>query len=256
VAESLTIVMPAYNESAVIDKVVHELVADVLSRLPEATLLILDDCSTDETPRILEELQASHSGVRAERNPENMGHGPTVVRGIGMAETDWVLQMDSDRQTVAEDFWLLWERRDEADLVMGVRVHRDDPRHRLILTRLVRFAVRLLARQPIADANIPFKLFRRELWDDLAPSIRLEALFPSIEIALGAAVRDWRVLQIPIRWRRREEGFSTIRRWKLVKICARGTEELAAYRWSLLRRPPREPSEAGAGASSPVAQGL
>jgi len=169
----------------------------------------------------------------------NAGHGPSVVRGLRQARGDWIFQLDSDGQFEIDDFWKLWEARGQADLVLGVRSDRRDPLHRLLLSRVVSFAVSLLASRRLRDPNVPFRLIRRELWDDLEPLLPSPTLAPSILVALGAVVRGWRVVEFSVRHLPSTRPVSSIRSFRLVSFSLRGLRELIAFRRQLQQQPAR-----------------
>lgn len=238
--ESLSIVVPVFNESGVIERVVEGLDREILARFESGEIIVVDDASTDETPRILELLVERCPRLRIERAVTNRGHGPSVRRALDLASGSWIFQIDSDGQFVIRDFWFLWDRRHHADLVLGVRVHRRDPLHRLALSKVVRLVVSLLARRRLGDPNIPFRLIRRSAWDSLSGSIPRASLAPSILMTTGAALRDWRIEEAPVSHLPRDEGRSTLRVWRLATFSLRGLWELAVFRRRLTRPPPRQ----------------
>ena len=75
IAEKLSVVMPVYNEADVIDRVIEELEAEVVSRFDDAELIVVDDASTDGTGRTLDELAARHPRLRVEHAAQNAGRG-------------------------------------------------------------------------------------------------------------------------------------------------------------------------------------
>ena len=86
---------------------------------------------------------------------------------------------------------------------------------------------------------MPFRLIRRGLWDDLAPLVGEAPLAPSILVACGAAVRGWRIVEVPVSHRARPHGTSTLRAVRLLRFSARGVGELARFRRALRRAGPR-----------------
>jgi dolichol-phosphate mannosyltransferase len=235
VGERLSVVMPVYNEADVIEGLLEELDREVTSQLAESETIVVDDASTDDTARVLEAAAARFPGLRVERAERNRGHGPSVRRALELAAGDWIFQLDSDRQTEARDFWALWERRGEADLVLGVRVRRRDPRHRLVLSRVISVVVSLLVGRAVRDPNVPFRLIRRSLWEDARRFVGEDALAPSIYVTTTAVVRGWRVVETPIAHRPRAHGPSTLRQLRLVVFSLRGLRELLALRLRLAR---------------------
>jgi glycosyltransferase involved in cell wall biosynthesis len=237
----LSVVMPVYNEEAVIEQLILDLEQEVVSRVPESEVIVVDDRSTDGTGVILDRLATSRPWLRIRHAEANRGHGPSVITGLELAIGEWIFQLDSDGQFLVRDFRTLWARRLDADLVLGVRVSRRDPVHRLVLSRLVAVTVSLLARRRIQDPNVPFRLIRGELWQDVQPLLGGRALAPSILVALAAARRRWRIAEIPVTHLPRQRGSSSLRAWKLLAFSFAGLRELLAFHHRLRREPVRTP---------------
>lgn len=218
---SLSVVMPVYNEDAVIDEVLADVARGVLDRVPGSELVVVDDCSTDQTATVLAAAMSRDSRIRVLTNSENAGHGVSIRRGFDAARGEWIFQIDSDGQVDLTQFSDLWQQRNDSDLLIGVRAVRHDPRHRLVLTAITRMIVSILARRWLKDANVPFKLVRSSLVRHLAPYMPPDAFAPSILIALGAARSGARIAQTEIRHLPRIHGQSTLRVWRLARACLR-----------------------------------
>jgi dolichol-phosphate mannosyltransferase len=240
VMESLSVVMPAWNEEAAIAAVLGSLERELAGRRFEnIEVIVVDDASTDRTRELLAKQASAGGPLRVLRNERNLGHGPSVVRGLRASRGEWILQLDSDGQFALAELWDLWARRAEADLVLGVRVDRNDPRHRLLLTRGVSAVVSLLAQRRLRDPNVPFRLFRRALLDDVEPLLAEDALAPSILISLAAAVRGWRIVEMPVSHLAGGSRPSALRSWRLIRFSVRGLFELLRFRLTLARAPAR-----------------
>ena len=150
-----------------------------------------------------------------------------------------MFQVDSDGQFLIEEFEPLWSRRADADLVLGVRLSRQDsdtpPRPQPMIAR----TVSALAEEGSAIRTLPFRLVRRELWHDLQPLIPRDARAPSIMVSLGAARRGWRVVEVPVTHLPRAQGSSTLRSLRLVSFSLGGLRELLAFHHRLRREPAR-----------------
>jgi glycosyltransferase involved in cell wall biosynthesis len=242
VVVELSVVMPVYNERAVIEQVLREHRAVLDERLPTEAgeIVVVDDGSTDGTSGMLDQLVDEIAGLVVLHQPANAGPGPAVHRAFEAARGEWVLHVDADGQTDAHDLWRLWDRRDEADLLLGVRRVRRDPRHRLVLTAVTRVVVTILAGRRIQDANVPFKLFRRALWADLRPVIGPTTFTPSLLVAVGAARRGWRVLEIDVTHRARPAGRSTFRMGRLAGAVLAAGRQAVLFRVRVDRLPPRQ----------------
>ena len=235
--ERLSIVLPVFNEEEVIANVVHELRRDIVDHFDDAEIVFVDDASTDETPHILDRLAAEDPRIRVIHAEQNSGHGPSVRRGLGEATGNWLFQIDSDEQQVPAEFWKLWERREGAGLVMGMRVIRRNGSHRLIISAAARYMHRLVGGGNVRDVNVPFKLIRRSLWEDVSQYLPPAPIQPSLLIALGAAVRGWRIVQVPITHKQRPHGPSRqyVNLGKLARLTARSLAEFVTFRMTLAR---------------------
>lgn len=236
---TLSVVMPVYNEDAVIEAVLAEVRREVLDRVSGSELVIINDCSTDQTAAALERASATDSRIRVLTNNPNAGHGISIRRGFDAARGEWIFQIDSDAQVDLAQFDELWRQRADSDLLIGVRAVRHDPRHRLVLTAITRVIVSALARQWVRDANVPFKLVRRSLLQHLAPFMPSDVFAPSILIALGAARTGARVTELEIHHLPRLHGQSTLRVWRLVRACLRSGWQ--TLRFSVRRLPRFQP---------------
>jgi glycosyltransferase involved in cell wall biosynthesis len=109
---TVSIVIPAYNES--------ESIADVVSVLraaaPWREIIVVDDASSDATGEL-----AAAAGATVVRHPYNMGNGAAVKNGIRRATGDYVLIVDADGQHPPEEALRIVSRLGEYDLVIGAR---------------------------------------------------------------------------------------------------------------------------------------
>ena len=207
----LTVVMPVYNEAAALGTVLTDITINVLDLVPGSELVVVDDNSSDASPSILADAQSHDPRIRVLTNRANRGHGPSVRRGIDESTGDWILHLDSDGQFDLAEFPRLWDRADGHDLVLGVRSDRQDPLHRIVLTRATRALASILARHRIRDANTPFRLVRRSLFDHLRPAIPADTFAPAIAVVIGAYRSGARVADVEVTHLARPHGRSTLR---------------------------------------------
>jgi dolichol-phosphate mannosyltransferase len=233
----LSVVMPVYNEADGIADVVAEVTALVLDRLETAELVLVDDASTDETPEILDRLAEGDARLRVVHAEQNGGHGPALRRAIDESRGGWIFQMDSDGQQLPSEFWKLWDRRHENDLVMGKRQINRNGRHRIVVSAGARYVNRGLGGGDIRDVNCPFKLFRRELWEDVSQHMPATPMVPSLLIAFGAALRGWRIDQAGVTSLPRQHGSSTVNIPLLIRLSTAAMREVLRFRLTTRRRP-------------------
>jgi glycosyltransferase involved in cell wall biosynthesis len=152
--DSVTIVVPAFNEGETIATVVSEL----LSAAPWHEVLVVDDGSTDGTGQA-----AQDAGARVIRHPYNKGNGASIKTAIRAAASEWIAIVDADGQHAPADTLRLVSQLGDYDLVVGAR----DPRTQATAGRragnaLLNWLASYLTERPIPDLTSGFRAARRE----------------------------------------------------------------------------------------------
>jgi len=226
---SLSIVVPVYNEAGIIEKMVRDYHREIAAKFKRAEFIVVNDQSTDATPAILEKLR-QELGIIVINMPRNSGHGPALRTGLDKASGDLVFHTDSDYQHGPKDFWRLYERFPEADLALGFRKKRQDDIFRLFLTKLVAVSNLLLFGVYLRDANIPFKIYKKEVLARILPKIGPETLAPSIFINLLAKQLGLVIAEVPVTHFSRKVGQPSLLKWKLFRFCRQAFRELLIFR--------------------------
>jgi len=152
--DSVTIVVPAFNEGDSIGQVVTELRA--AARWHE--VLVVDDGSTDGTGTA-----AQDAGARVVRHPYNKGNGASVKTAIRAATSDWIAIIDADGQHPPADAQRLTERLGEYDLVIGARHPLTQAtRGRWLGNAILNWLASYLTEREIPDLTSGFRAARRE----------------------------------------------------------------------------------------------
>ncbi len=224
---TLSVVMPAHEEAEAIRGVVTAWDAELAALGVPYEIRVYDDGSRDATADLLAAAAREREHVRVIRQP-NRGHGPTILRGYHEAEGDWVFQTDSDGEIDAEVFPTLWERRADADLVVGWRLDRRAPLTRRLLTRLSRWTVRLCFGPGVRDPNAPYRLFRGAALARILPAVPATVFAPNV-ILSGLAIRHGlRIVEVPVPHRGRDPGTRrTARVWRNAVRSLRETVSVA-----------------------------
>lgn len=228
---ALSIVMPAYNEGEHIETCVQEWYDGVVSRVPNAEIIVVDDCSRDDTGARLAALSGRLPGLRVLRTAANGGHGPALRFGLDRARGEFVFHTDSDRQHTPDDFWSLWERRATADFVFGVRDHRADGALRSGISATMRVLNLILWGCWIADANCPYKLMRRSALEQVLSVIPTATFIPMVMVSVIARRAGFRVSEAHVRHFPRLAGQQSLRGLlKWARVGRRCVAELVALR--------------------------
>jgi glycosyltransferase involved in cell wall biosynthesis len=151
---AVSVIVPAYNEAAIIGSVVSALRAAAGWR----EVLVVDDGSNDGTAAA-----AAAAGARVVSHPYNKGNGAAVKTAVRHALGDWILIVDGDGQHRSEDARRLVARLGDFDLVVGARQRSAQASvgRRLgnsVLNRLASY----LTERPIPDLTSGFRGARRE----------------------------------------------------------------------------------------------
>jgi dolichol-phosphate mannosyltransferase len=215
---ALIVVMPVYNEGAVIRTVVEDWLRVLVKLGVSCRLRVRNDGSTDDTA---EQLGAVRHPMLEVIDSENRGHGPTLLAEYSRAfgEAEWVFQTDSDGELSAEDFQAFWEHREEADFLIGVRQNRGGPLSRRVITRGLRLVLRFLFGGDLQDGNCPFRLMRSEAFRPALELIPGDAFAPNVLLSGFALRAGLRIDEKPVSFRPRSTGTVSIRRGKLFRAA-------------------------------------
>ena len=220
--EKLYIIIPAYNESENIEKVISDWYPIIEKYNGEGTsrLIIINDGSTDDTfARVTQCAQTRPLLVPLPK--PNGGHGSTVLYGYRYAiaqKADWIFQTDSDGQTNPDEFDAFWENRKEYDAILGNRVVRGDGKDRKFVENTVCFILNLIFGIKVKDANAPFRLMKTELVNKYINKLPEDFNIPNIMFTTYFMYFKEKVLFIPITFKPREKGTNSINIKKIVKI--------------------------------------
>jgi glycosyltransferase involved in cell wall biosynthesis len=192
----LSVVMPVFNERNTIDEIIRRVLAVRL----RTELIVVDDCSTDGTSKLLDELQRELGFVLL-RQPRNQGKGAALRRGFSAVTGDLVIVQDADLEYSPEEYPQLIELicQGRADVVFGSRFI---GRHRVFLfthylgNRLLTLVTNVLYNTMLTDMETCYKVMRV----DVLRSMTLDSNGFGIEPEITAKVfkREYRVYEVPI----------------------------------------------------------
>jgi len=227
----LSIVMPAYNEEEIIEQTIREWNEKVLSRIPGAELIVVNDCSNDKTGEVLALLAGEIKALQTLTPERNGGHGKALRFGFEQVTQEWVFQTDSDRQHVPADFWKLWEKREANDFVLGVRTSRADGSVRVFITSVMRLTNFVAWGLWIRDANCPFKLMRRDAMEKVLKRIPRDSFIPMVMLSIVCRKMHFRVSEVVVQHLPRRGGEqSLVGLWKWISVGSLCLRQLLALR--------------------------
>lgn len=191
------VIIPAYNEAASIAEVIH----GVRRQLPDATLLVVDDCSPDRTAEI-----AREAGAAVCRLPVNLGDGAARQTGFKYAarlNADWVVQLDGDGQHCAESIpdLLAPILAGEVDLAIGSRFlgvgdYRAQATRRLGM-RLFGAIASWATGRTITDPTSGFRAMNRRAYSFFCGTAYPQQ-YPDADVLIAAYRAGLRLIEVPV----------------------------------------------------------
>ncbi len=233
---SISVVMPVYNEEGVIEHVVRSVHKNITSKIKDSELIIVNDCSTDNTSNILRKLNREIKQMRIITPQKNGGHGKAIRLGFRNAKKEWVFHIDSDNQFDPADFWKLEKYKGSYDMVLGARLKRQDPIYRKILSFFVRVINFTLFGTLIKETNSAFKLVNNKVLRQTLDIVPEDTMAPTIMITLLSNKLKYRIKVVDISHFPRKTGAS-IHGWKLIKTCYRGVKDMLKFRIKTIMLP-------------------
>lgn len=190
----LSVIVPFFNEKGALPLTVENLVRVTKELDASVEILLVDDGSTDGGM----ESASLPAEVRLIRHHRNLGYGRAIGTGLNEAQGEWVVIIDADGTYSPDDLEKLWNKREQADMIVGLRA-KTDARSRRLVKWLLRRLAEVLSEEKIPDLNSGLRLFRR----DLALSYR--GLFPdgfslTTTLTLAFLCNGHRVLYQPIEY--------------------------------------------------------
>jgi glycosyltransferase involved in cell wall biosynthesis len=134
----LSVFFPAYNDAGTIASLVITSVKVAATLTPDYEVIVVNDGSSDDTPRILDELATIYPAhVRIVHHPKNRGYGGALRTGFATATKDFVFYTDGDAQYDPSEMTVLWSKMtDEVKLLFGLKVRDVDCDFRLMRRRI------------------------------------------------------------------------------------------------------------------------
>lgn len=214
----LYLVMPVYNEEASVARVFDEWMPVLFREAKDFRWLVLNDGSTDGTLEILRGYAHRYPQIEVIDKP-NSGHGQTCLMGYRMAlqsGAEWVFQLDSDGQCDPRYFAEVWAKRSRYPVIMGYRRVREDGASRWWVSRVVSLCAWAVSRVWVKDANVPYRLVRRDVLEAAAHGIPDD--FNLVNILMSIRMRSRETIAwVPIVFRDRFGGSSTVKASALLR---------------------------------------
>ncbi len=227
----LSIIIPAYNEAALIENVMRE-AHEIIGAVLPIEMIVVDDGSEDGLAEVAEKTAAALGQCRVIRHPDRAGKSSALRTGALAARGRWIAMMDGDGQN---DPAYLIEMAKEIDLakvqrvglVAGNRKSRHDGRSRKWASRFANGLRRTLLNDDCPDTACGLKLISRDVFLALPFFDALHRFLPALVNHLG-----YDVVNVPVNDRPRDAGQS---KYSNIGRATAGFFDLMGVIW-LMRR--------------------
>jgi glycosyltransferase involved in cell wall biosynthesis len=228
----LSIVIPAYNESARIEQTLERVTWCVEEQGWDAEILVVDDGSQDWTAQIVKLWMERYPRLKLVQNNGNRGKGYSVRNGLLQAAGEVVMFTDADLSAPMEEANLLMAAiADGADVAIGsrwmdkTRQTMHQPLYRRFFGRCFNFVTRMVMGLPFKDTQCGFKAFRRPAAQVIFRLQRIERWGFDPEILFIARKLGYDIREVPVTW-----GHDERSRMSYLKDGMKMLEEMAAIR--------------------------
>lgn len=217
----LSVIAPCFNEEGNVTPLVSRLLAVFERRTIAGEVVLVNDCSTDATGRIIDDLAAKHPEVRVVHHPENRGLAAAWNTGLAAATGTYVCFIDADLQNPPEEVWRLYREitQSRVDMVQGVRSSIGRLRDgRYVTSRVLNLILNLTFGMSATDNKSGFVMALRETMTDILKR-RFRYRHSHVFIAVAAHARGFTFREVETLFQNRHAGESFVKHWP-VKLTA------------------------------------
>lgn len=215
--DSLSVFFPAYNEEKNITQTVEK-AKKVLENLKikKWEILVVNDGSRDKTGEIVESLTKKDYHIHLITHNPNQGYGEALKTGFYNAKYSWIAFTDSDGQFDFSEISKFLEKTDEADIVAGYRINRQDSLMRKINGWGWTNLSNILLGIKVRDVDCGFKLVKKEVIEKIPKLKSTRGGMISPELLAKAGKKGFKIVEVGVHHYPRKEGKQTGANFKVI----------------------------------------
>jgi len=211
ILEKILVVIPTYNESENIEKLIQEL------NSLEHHIMIVDDNSPDGTSEIVENLKEKNNNLYLIKRESKLGLGSAYRDGFKAAMNmgyEFFVEMDADFSHQTIDLVEMIKNIDKADVIIGSRYIEGGGitgwnYKRRLLSKLANLFTQILFGYHIKDSTSGFRIYNRESLEKINfQKTKSDGYSFQIEMTYRANKKNLKILEIPITFYERRKGES------------------------------------------------
>ncbi|WP_298903148.1 glycosyltransferase [uncultured Psychroserpens sp.] len=201
--DTLTILVPVYNEEDNIARLEIELLEFLKQSIVDAKVLFINDCSTDTSQELIESICLKHTAFNYILFSENKGLSAALKAGFDNVNSSLVGYIDADLQTSPKDFNLLLEHVKNHELVTGIRVNRKDGIIKRWSSKIANRIRRLFTNDGMLDTGCPLKIIKTSYAKNIPMFKGLHRFLPALILLQNGTIK-----QVPVNHFPRTAGYS------------------------------------------------
>ncbi len=203
-----TIIVPIYNEEENLAGLEKELLNYLTIAKVATKILFVNDGSKDRSQEHIEMICKRHEAFDYISFDTNLGLSAALKAGFDLITTELVGYIDSDLQTVPEDFNVLLDYIDNYELVTGVRIHRKDSIVKNMSSKISNKIRRSFTHDGMDDTCCPLKIIKTDYAKRIPMFKGLHRFLPAMIL-----LQKGKIIQIPIQHFPRLAGTSKYGIW-------------------------------------------
>lgn len=213
--QSLSVFFPAYNEEDNIKNTLIEADNFLKKQNLNYELIVINDGSKDRTASVVADLIKANKRIRLINHPKNLGYGAALKTGFKACHYPWIVLLDSDGQFAISDLQKFFNKQNEADLLVGVRIKRQDDLFRRFLAKVLWLVNWLFFGINLQDIDCGFKLFKKEILERIG-ELKTESAITTTEFVIRAKQLGFKLGEVSVSHRPRTKGEQTGGKFKIV----------------------------------------
>src|SRR6266542_2497918 len=224
-APDLSVVFPVYNEEENVPLLLEEIAHALDGKGWTYEIVAVDDGSADRSLEVLRALQSKHPTLRIITFEKNSGQTAALDAGWRAARGRFVVSLDADLQNDPADIPKMMQQleRSAADMVIGIRVNRQDTFARKVQSRIGNGVRNWITRDRITDTGCSLKLAKREAIEPVRLYTGMHRFLPTL-----VRMHGFKVVEMPVNHRPRKYGTS---KSGALNRAFRGLADCFAVRW-------------------------
>lgn len=216
----LSIVIPAYNEEALIYNSIMQTLSIVEQFAPDLEIIAVNDGSKDKTKQEIERairddakqphpvvpgMRVSGTRIKLVTSNKNRGKGNAIISGISQAEGDYIAFVDADLELNPAQLegYLKKMQESGSDVVIGCKFHKDSELHYPFVRKVISLGyymmLLVLFHLNVRDTQTGLKVFKAEAVKPVAHLVRTSGFAYDIELLVAVHRRGFKIEQMPVK---------------------------------------------------------